>query len=196
MAWIHDAIREGDGERIIRYWKFLMVVFRKDNHYNYANEGLTLIMQSLILSLRKVMELKWSKCINTQGRQGKNIPTDLHMEHLNCNLKNMIKNLGSNVTPKTVQRASKAFGIVNQICSKFKEETGVKVNKLFHSSPSFNADLSKIVQQFEKDEVFTITPQRQYTAFPDHKPLLLDINWDNITEWIKEKIIQLDSYNM
>jgi len=35
----------------------------------------------------------------------------------------MIRNLGSNVTPKTVQRAAKAFGIVNQICSKFKEET-------------------------------------------------------------------------
>jgi len=52
MMWLgfHDAIREGDEERIIRYWKFLMVVFRKDHHYNYANEGLKLIMQSLILS--------------------------------------------------------------------------------------------------------------------------------------------------
>ena len=92
-----------------------MVVFRKDHHYNYANEGLKLIMQSLILSPRKVMELKWGRCINTQGHQGKNIPSDLHMEHLNRNLKNMIRNLGSNVTSKTVQRAAKAFSMVNQI---------------------------------------------------------------------------------
>jgi len=167
-----------------------MVVFRKDHHYNYANEGLKLIMQS---SLRNVMELR---CINTQGRQGKNIPSDRHMEHLNCNLKNMIRNLGSNITPKTVQKAAKAFGMVNQICSRFKEETEVRVNKPFHSCPSFNADLSKIVQQLEKDEVFTIKPQRKYVAFPDHKPLLLDINWENIKEWIKEKIIHLDCNNI
>ena len=52
MLWLgfHDAIREGDGDRIIRYWKFLMVVFRMTNHYNYANEGLKLLMQPLILS--------------------------------------------------------------------------------------------------------------------------------------------------
>jgi len=108
-----------------------------------------LIIQSLIFSPRKVMELKWSRCVNTQRRQGKNIPSDLNMEHLNRNLKNMIRNMGSNVTPKTVQRAVKAFGIVNQICSKFIEETEVKVNKPFHSCPSFDADVSKIVQQLE-----------------------------------------------
>jgi len=70
MLWlgVHDAIREGDGDRIIRYWKFLMVVFRMTNHYNYANEGLKLLMQSLILSPRKVRELKWSRSVNTQGR--------------------------------------------------------------------------------------------------------------------------------
>jgi len=198
MLWLgfHDAIREGDGDRIIRYWKFLMVVFRKTNHYNYSNEGLKLVLQSLVSSPRKVMELKWSRCINTQGRQGKNIPTDLHMEHLNRKLKDMIKNLGSNVTPKTVQRAAKAFGIVNQVCSKFKEETGVKVNKPFHSCPSFNSDLGKIVQQLEKDEVFIVKPKRQYTAFPNHKPMLLDINWKNIKEWIEEKLVQVDSYSM
>jgi len=89
-----------------------------------------------------------------------------------------------------------AFGMVNQICSKFKEETVVKVNKPFHSCPSINSDLGKIVQQLEKDEVFTLKPKRQYTAFPNHKPLLQDINWDNITEWVKEKIIQTDYYSM
>jgi len=55
MMWLgfHDAIREDDGERIIRYWKYLMVVFRKDHHYNYANEGL-----KLILSTKYVLNLK------------------------------------------------------------------------------------------------------------------------------------------
>jgi len=35
MLWLefHDAIWEGDGDRIIKYWKFLIFVFSKTNHY-------------------------------------------------------------------------------------------------------------------------------------------------------------------
>ena len=42
LLWhgFHDSIREGDGNRILRYWKFLMVIFQQQGHYNYANEGL------------------------------------------------------------------------------------------------------------------------------------------------------------
>ena len=97
LLWhgFHDAIREGDGDRIIVYWKFLMVVFRSEWHYNYmyTNEALKLIVQSVVLSPRKVAELKWSRSINTQGRIGKNVPVDLHMEHLNQKLKMMMRNM-------------------------------------------------------------------------------------------------------
>jgi len=47
------------------------------------------------------------------------------------------------VTHKTVQRTVKGFGIANQIYSKFKEETGVKVNKPFHSCPFLILILAK-----------------------------------------------------
>ena len=41
----YDAIREGDGERILRYWKFLVVVFKSSNKRNYAKEGINLLVQ-------------------------------------------------------------------------------------------------------------------------------------------------------
>ena len=194
LLWhgFHDAIREGDGERIMTYWKFMMVVFRKEKHYNYSNEGLKLMVQSRILSPRKLMELKWSRSVNTQGRPGKNIPLDLHMEHFNRKLKMMIRNLGSNITPKAVHRAAKAFGIVNQVCCQFKRDSDVSNNKPYHSMPSFNKDLEKIVDQLKKDEVFVVKPDRQHSTYQDHIPLLQDLNWKNLTEWVKEKLIDMD----
>jgi len=41
-----------------------------------------------------------------------------------------------------------------------------------------------------------VKPKRQYIAYSNHKPLLLDINQDKITAWIGEKIFQIDSYSM
>jgi len=64
-----------------------MVVFRQTNHYNYANEGFLLLAQ---MSPREVCDLKWNRTVNTSGLVGKNIPVDLHMEHLNRRLKIMI----------------------------------------------------------------------------------------------------------
>ena len=54
LLWhgFHDATREGDGDRILRYWKFLTVIFQQEGHYNYAKEGLTLAIQSQVLSKR------------------------------------------------------------------------------------------------------------------------------------------------
>ena len=55
----HDAIRCGDGNRILMntYWKFLTVIFRSENHINYAKEGFLLLAQSLLLSCHKTDEL-------------------------------------------------------------------------------------------------------------------------------------------
>jgi len=85
LLWhgFHDAIREGDDDRISMYWKFLLPVFKEENHHNYAKEAFILILQSKILSPRKLCELKWNRTVNTHGKPGHNVPCDLHMEHLN-----------------------------------------------------------------------------------------------------------------
>jgi len=108
------------------------------------------MVQSRILSPRKVTELKWSHCVNTQGWPGKNKALDVHMEHFNGKLKTMIRNLGSNITPKTIHLAAKAFGIVNQVCYQFKRDSDVTNNKPYHLVPLFNKDLEKITDQLKK----------------------------------------------
>jgi len=81
LLWhgFHDAVREGDGDRIIRYWRFLMPVFKLTGCRNYALEAFKLLNQTMVMSPRQVTELKWGRTVNTVGRPGHNIACDLHM---------------------------------------------------------------------------------------------------------------------
>jgi len=76
LLWhgFHDAIKMGDGNRILSYWKFLAAVFNHTGHCNYAKEGFLLLAQSSLLSPRQIAEIKWSRTVNTHGRPGSNIP--------------------------------------------------------------------------------------------------------------------------
>lgn len=86
LLWhaFHDAVREGNGEMVIIVWRYLLLVFRMSRRDNYAKEAAQLLVQlEYLCSERMKVQLKYGRFINTQGRIGKNIPCDLHMEHLN-----------------------------------------------------------------------------------------------------------------
>ena len=119
----HDASREGDGERVLLIWKFLMIIFRLSNRRNYTKEAIVLLLQyHYILPEQKAAQLAYSRFVNTQGRVGQNIPSDLHMEHLNRRLKTVLNHLSSNIQPTTIAKAAKSIGVVHTICSTFENE--------------------------------------------------------------------------
>lgn len=190
----HNAIRCGDGNRILTYWKFLTVVFKSEHHVNYAKEGFLLLAQSLLLSSRKTAELKWCRTINTHGLPNKNILVDLHIEHLNRQLKDMMRNLGSNITPESVQCTSKALGTVTEICHNFEETSKISAISNFHSRPSLEKDIVQLQEQLEKEQVFEVKQHREHQGFKKHKPLLSSINWKAMRDWVKEKISDYDAY--
>ena len=47
LLWMnfHDATREGDGNRLIRKWKFLLLVFKAARRKNYSIEALNIQLQ-------------------------------------------------------------------------------------------------------------------------------------------------------
>ena len=107
------------------------------------------------MSPRQICDIKWKRTVNTTGHIGKNVPVDLHMEHLNRRLKMMIRGLGANASPNTVKCASKALAIVDVVRLKFsKDENSNILNKDYHTKPSIQKDLSMIEQQLITDGVF------------------------------------------
>ena len=83
-AAFHDATKEGDGERIIEIWKHLLLIFRLSGRTNYAQESAHLLTQlEYLVSPRVKQQIMYARFVNVHGRPGKNVPCDLHMEHLN-----------------------------------------------------------------------------------------------------------------
>lgn len=79
-----DATKEGDGDRILRCYRYLLPIFQSSGRKNYSCEALNfLVNHDCILSERQAAELIWSRFVNVHGLPGKNIPNDLHCEHLN-----------------------------------------------------------------------------------------------------------------
>ena len=99
LLWygFHESVWEGDGDRIIRYWRFF-ASFSQFRTKELYLEAFNLLVQMIMLSPRKVAEIKWNRTVNTVGREGHDIPCDLHMEHLNRRLKLMMSTLGSNIS--------------------------------------------------------------------------------------------------
>ena len=74
-----DAVAEGDGDRIMRCWKFLLLHFYSDTgSTKYALEALYLqLQQQAILSPRQAYRQRWNRSVNNHGGNGKNVPLDL-----------------------------------------------------------------------------------------------------------------------
>ena len=76
---------------ILCYWKLLLVLFKSTNNCNYAKEAVNILFQyNYTFSDQQKAQLLWSRCVNTRGIVGVNIPCDLFMEHLNRRLKNAV----------------------------------------------------------------------------------------------------------
>ena len=77
LLWhgFHYSVKEADGDRILRYWKFLLVVFKSNSHRRHAKEAVNVLYTSTtnVLLERKKAQLLWSR-VNTRGYPGANIP--------------------------------------------------------------------------------------------------------------------------
>ena len=162
-----DAIKEADGNRILRCWQYLLPIFKNSNRTNYANEALNMLMQyHFILSPRHAEELLWSRCINVHGIRGRNICGDLHMEHLNRLVKEAIKGLGANKTEKSICRVGKALGTILPVLDTYDSECGVSEISGSHSKPRAEKDINIISSTLLDSKVFQRTSKKKHPTFP------------------------------
>ena len=66
-----DGIREGDGDRIIRCWRYMMLLFKANGRKKYSIEALNLLQLNYTLSPRMAAQLTWNRTVNVHGRPGK-----------------------------------------------------------------------------------------------------------------------------
>ena len=193
----NDSIQWSDGDRIFRCWRYFMVLFKSTSHKNYAIEAFVLLAQEKFLqSPRIALQLKWSRTINTHGKPGKNIPCDLHMEHLNREAKNAFIGLGSNITDQSVKRIGQCLGVTVSILDNFDRVNNVPRQSGHHSKRSAKADLEKIVQQLsETSQVFKEQIGRSHFNFRSFRNnLIRRVPLSDLKQWMSQQYQKLIVY--
>ena len=193
LLWygFYDAIKEGDGDRVLRYWRFLLIIFKGTNHRNYAKEAVNLLYHyHYLLSNRQKKQFLWSRFINTKGGTGNNIPCDLHMEHLNRRLKSVLHGMGSNISPGRIQRAGQSIQVVQRVCDSFEKQTARRVHTDNHPYPAFGKDFEAVLKVLLDEHSFEKIEKRKYQTFKLTKSLLQTYKWSQLENRVQANLDQ------
>ena len=193
-----DAVKEGDGHRVICIWKLLLPVFSAAKRKNYAIQSFNLLAKCHYLSSPRVkQQLIWSRFVNTRGVPGGNIEMDLHMEHINRTIKLVLASQGSNLKPRSIQRIGKIAGALEAVTKQFDQHSSVSPQGSKHASVSYKKDMERIVHQLHsKTGVFFEKSGRMHRSFgklDGHITLTLctPLNYDKLMQWMKKHFYNL-----
>ena len=191
-----DAVKEGDGVRILRCWKIAMLIFRAHHHNKYALASFYLqAATQAILTPRQAHSLTWNRTVNNHGGKGRNISLDLRLEHLNNFTKGLLKHLGPNMTDKAVLRCSHATNNVEKILESTDEDLGMRATYGIHKTTKSYDNFQKLVSIIkEKGDMFhhEISEQRQYQHFSNfNRDILGSVDHRLLHKWINEHMREL-----
>lgn len=185
-----DCIREGDGYRNLRCWKYFLLIFKATNKRKYAIQASTLLFQYyFIFSERMRQQLLWSRTINRTGRPGQNVPMDLEMEHLNRELKGAIGNLHSNVNEDSITRIGRALKKLVKVTGNYDTCSMIPLQSNYHSSTSNIKDLQCALDELMKCDVYTEYRGRAHSQFKTFNGNIVGtLEHDDIESWLKAKL--------
>ena len=186
-----DAIREGDGQRVLRCWRYFLLVFHASCSTNYACEAVHFLYQHLYaLSPRLSNQLIWGRFINVRGLPGRNIPLDLHMEHLNRLAKDAIRNLGSNKTrTASVSRIGRSLGTLAPLLEQFDDENDVLSSFSKYRKPTAASDIAIVVDEMMASHSFFIERGRTMKHFKKIKDLFKSETKNDLMQWIVGRLL-------
>jgi hypothetical protein len=183
----YDAIKEGDGQRIFRCWKFFLLLFKGDEKGStkYALEALYLILQvKALLSPKQAYRLLWNRTVRGKDY---NIPLDLDLEHDNRMAKEAIKKLGPNITEKSVTTIIKAQQTARPMLDSFDKSMDIMRRSGRHTRQSDENDFKKIVAKLMDHALARSTDSRVYNHYNGCiASTVNDVNVHGLYAWIKE----------
>jgi len=191
----NDAIKEGDGDHILRCWSYFMIIFRSTDR---CIEAFNMLVQyHFIFPSRLAAQLKWSRTVNVHCRPGMNVACDLHMEHLNKDTKSYMGGLGANICDQSVTRIGRALKPMITAMENFDRKHQVPSESGNHTRRSSEKDLHKIIEQiFVKSKVFDFNAGHTHQHFSDFCPnTMKTITEKSFKEWMEHHATELLTYH-
>ena len=186
-----DSVKEGDGDRLVRVWKFFTFLYRLDGANKYAIAALRLQASVLgLLTPKDAHRLKWNRFAGLREGPGTRIARDLRLEQHNKVGKEEVRAMGlQNISNQSVEEVSKSEGAMEKIIHDVKNDYGMKKRQGHHSDKSKNATFASILEQVHhKSATFKYTPGREYKEFPKFsRNIFQGINKKSTHRWIRKK---------
>lgn len=186
----NDAIRLGDGERVVRLYKFYTLFFKISKCPKYALATLELQAQlNCLLTPRMAYSLTWNRFVNHKGQVDSNHPMDLDLEHDNKYFKTDIHSFRGEITDKSITRVSRSVEGSQAVLSSFDKSSSVAKPSGRHTRLSTKDDVSTLVEHLVQAQVFSYVPDRQHSAFPKMRHNLLDsLDMQKLKSWISKSL--------
>lgn len=186
-----DGVKEGDGARVIRCWKFQLLYLKNDGvrSKKYALEALYLQCQfNAMLSQKDARDLIWNRFHKAKFGCGGHIPLDLALEHFNNFLKTILRHLGPNATNrKAVNRYCNALTCNKILLNNFDKAMKVIRRSGKHSCKSAEGDLQKVVSQLLKENAMSSTNRRSYKVCKEMSACMLEnLDMHAMYSWIND----------
>ena len=149
-----DARKHGDGERIIRLYKFLLLYFRLEHQTKYSYYILyTLCQVHQLLPPKLAHELVWNRTNNSRGLVDSNVENDRTVEHHNKYFKMDCKDFQGKVTSKSIARASQSYSNMNDLMGRYDNETATRKPSGKHTKPDNSGDIRDLCKQMKQRNI-------------------------------------------
>ena len=185
-----DAIRLGDGERILRLDMIMYLYYKKCHCTKYAYGMLeTLLQTKVLLSPRLAYQLIWNRTVNHQGRIDTNHPNDLDLEHCNKVFKDEAHSYRGTFTEKVISRVSRSALKTDAIMKHYDKVSNVVRPSGKHTPADLTVDILTLMQQFKERQLFQHIPGRKHAAFPaieDNQ--LSSLNMHDFRDWLSRSM--------
>lgn len=187
-----DAVKEGDGDRLFRMYKWWLLLLKQQHSSKYALASLRLQAQVLcFLNEPDAYRLIWNRTVNRRGGLGKRVSRDLHMENLVKVQKQALRHLGSNLSQSQADTEGKALNKIVKLVEAQNKDLRMQKPRGYHRVRPSQDDVETIVQVLSGISMFVKQPGRELKSFPKMKHALFsnfDIN--TLTKWVAEHMKQ------
>lgn len=157
-----DARKYGDGERILKLYKYFLRYFKAFERTKYAFQSLYLLSKiNYLLPPSLAYELKWNRFVNNKGGIN-NIELDRCIEHRNKYAKEELKALKGKLTEQSIDRVSKSYDEIKQIINLFNFQTAIYKPSGKHSKANWETDIKVLAESFTKNDLFINKEGREY----------------------------------
>lgn len=193
-----DAHKHGDGMRILRLYKFLLIYFKIDGRTKYSFQSLHLLAQvNYLLPPPLAHELTWNRFVNTKGGVNTNVELDRHLEHLNKYAKADLAQYQGKITEKSVARCSRSYYKMQKILEKIDAQISVKRPSGRHSSVDWSDDVKQLANQYKQADIFGYHVGRSHSRFPGFpKSFPATLNILSFKKWIYKKMSDFSKMNV